>query len=687
MKRYNIHFLTPHVIIFVSGNKYQTYDLQTQQKTTFHGLDRDGVGSIAVHPSKQYFAVAEKGVWPNIYIYSYPDFKLYRVLSKGTETRYAHCEFSVSGDKLVSLGGFPDFTITVWDWLGEKVILKAKAYSQEVYRASFSPFTDDILFTSGFTHIKFWKMAKTFTGLKLQGEIAKFGALEMSNVSGYHELPDGKVLSGTEQGTMILWEGNLVKAHLVLNEETKEPLHQGMIEVILFEDEQFISAGHDGCIKWWSLVEIDNAEADEVLEVAIAPTKECKIKTEAGDMAQIVNMVRGPNFWLVQDFKGRLWKIDFETLKSEIVLDFHSGRINDMAISDCGNMCVTVGQDGNIKFWDYVCGETISQKQFNGNASCVDLIRRSDYNRGRVAAVGYESGIVRVVNIHEKSVELNVVFKAHDAPVTKLAYSPSQTMLVTAARNGEIFFFETNGHADLSLYEPMCMLHLPEGNLVNDLKWDANSSKVIIACDSGYVFEVSKPNKDRINNSESYEVTLERHPHRVWKMKMMEFQMKKNQKKDEEEEERKRRLRLRGQLQENDEEEEEDWDPESVTAITYVPDQEDQFIVGSKGQYAGYFYLCDFKSERPLTAFEMPKETALKYVAYNNFGDLLIMGLANGEIRISHGSNPSKYLAIKEHDGEIGCISAAKLSYDERFIVSTGYDGLIFVHTIDKFMI
>jgi len=34
---------------------------------------------------------------------------------------------------------------------------------------------------------------------------------------------------------MILWEGNLVKAHLVLNRETKEPLHQGAIETILFE--------------------------------------------------------------------------------------------------------------------------------------------------------------------------------------------------------------------------------------------------------------------------------------------------------------------------------------------------------------------------------------------------------------------------------------------------------------------
>merc|ERR1712051_536573 len=48
-----------------------------------------------------------------------------------------------------------------------------------------------------------------------------------------------------------------------------------MIEVILFENDEFISAGHDGKVKWWSLVEIDNAEADEVLEVAITPIKEC----------------------------------------------------------------------------------------------------------------------------------------------------------------------------------------------------------------------------------------------------------------------------------------------------------------------------------------------------------------------------------------------------------------------------
>lgn len=62
--------------------------------------------------------------------------------------------------------------------------------------------------------IKFWKMADTFTGLKLQGEIGKFGKSELSDIVGYVQLPDGKVLSGSESGILLLWEGNIVKCEV-----------------------------------------------------------------------------------------------------------------------------------------------------------------------------------------------------------------------------------------------------------------------------------------------------------------------------------------------------------------------------------------------------------------------------------------------------------------------------------------
>jgi len=98
--------------------------------------------------------------------------------------------------------------------VNELVVLKCKAFSQDIYRVSFSPFSSGNLITSGTGHIRFWKMATTFTGIKLQGEIGKFGALELSDVFGFAEFPDGKVVCGTEYGTLILWEGNNVKAHL-----------------------------------------------------------------------------------------------------------------------------------------------------------------------------------------------------------------------------------------------------------------------------------------------------------------------------------------------------------------------------------------------------------------------------------------------------------------------------------------
>ena len=81
--------------------------------------------------------------------------------------------------------------------------------------------------------------------------------------------------------------------------DKKIPLHNGPIEVILFENGEFITAGHDGYIKWWSLQQIDNAEADEIAEVIIQPLREISIKNNDGAYAHIVNMVRGKDFWLV----------------------------------------------------------------------------------------------------------------------------------------------------------------------------------------------------------------------------------------------------------------------------------------------------------------------------------------------------------------------------------------------------
>ena len=41
--------------------------------------------------------------------------------------------------------------------------------------------------------VRFWKMADTYTGLKLQGLMGNFGKTAATDIKGYVDLPDGKV--------------------------------------------------------------------------------------------------------------------------------------------------------------------------------------------------------------------------------------------------------------------------------------------------------------------------------------------------------------------------------------------------------------------------------------------------------------------------------------------------------------
>lgn len=121
-----MHLLNEESIIFISGISFQIYNFVTKETKIYFSKDKGGIGSISVlflilfflkinifnvlttinyflikikvHPSKKFFAVCEKGSFPNVYIYEFPSLKLYRVLRKGTERSYSNSVFSTKGD-------------------------------------------------------------------------------------------------------------------------------------------------------------------------------------------------------------------------------------------------------------------------------------------------------------------------------------------------------------------------------------------------------------------------------------------------------------------------------------------------------------------------------------------------------------------------------------------------------------
>ena len=76
--------------------------------------------------------------------------------------------------------------LTVWNWEDEGIMLRSKAFGQDIYRVVFSKFNEGRLISGGVGHIKLWKMASTFTGLKLKGQLGKFGESTPLTVNSYH---------------------------------------------------------------------------------------------------------------------------------------------------------------------------------------------------------------------------------------------------------------------------------------------------------------------------------------------------------------------------------------------------------------------------------------------------------------------------------------------------------------------
>jgi len=90
-------------------------------------------------------------------------------------------------------------------------------------------------------------MSHTFTGLKLQGHLGKFGKKEISDIDGYKELPSGKVLSGCEWGNLLLWDGGICKVEI--SRRNKKKCHNGSIQQIIYDEGEIMTIGVDGYIR------------------------------------------------------------------------------------------------------------------------------------------------------------------------------------------------------------------------------------------------------------------------------------------------------------------------------------------------------------------------------------------------------------------------------------------------------
>uniref|UniRef100_K3X7R6 EML-like first beta-propeller domain-containing protein n=1 Tax=Globisporangium ultimum (strain ATCC 200006 / CBS 805.95 / DAOM BR144) TaxID=431595 RepID=K3X7R6_GLOUD len=755
-KRHIIHFLEPRkdgvhggIILTAAGNTVQILTLapfSTENKQRneprnailerryLFGFGGGGIGSLAVHPSKRFFAVGEKGIKPNITIYRYPSAKVCGVLRNGTEFSYSSVVFSQDGEKLASVGGAPDYLLTVWNWRQQQTILRCKAFGQDVFSVQFAPNDSGFLTTSGVGHIRMWRMASTFTGLKLQGDIGKFGKSELSDIEAFCVLPDKKVLSGTERGVLLLWDGNFIKCE-VLTSRRHAP-HNGAINVVDYDPEegQIVTAGKDGYVRFWSFDTIDRADAPPDDTVALVPMKKQILIEPLMDIRSVIK--ESGTRYLIQDGRGSVHLLVMEGEESYVELSYlpnKTGRVTGIACSPYEHLAASCGEDGSIRAWNYVKQQflfgTVTSSSSASNAAAErgstlvptiapaaatsitwvptsGALITEQIVKSRQVAVGFSDGLVRVflMDLVKRIWVRTNVFKPHHERVTCLSYSTSGHFFATASDDHTFFIFKIVPNAKTSKfskyppeYEPLGFQRVPSS--VRSLCWRSDDAALLVTLGDGQVIEFllsenglapkersasMSPRMDdaatESQENESYELHLESREYspfqrsRIMTVKEMEALEALNPTGNPQVEEK---IRNNFQVEMR---------TPSPLAWTAMYASNDTIYLSCQSPFHGALYMYQYGNPTPLQEFASEESGHIVGVALSSSKKVLLCGLSNGKFQLRSASKPHAFLTGEFHDystyssgasesnGKSGRLQLA-LSFDDSFVLAAGCDG------------
>nr|ABD60575.1 avirulence-associated protein 3.4F-A [Phytophthora infestans] len=747
-KRHILHLLEPAIVgvhggvlLTAAGNTVQLLTMSPQvaasssniqSRRYVFGFGGSGIGSLAVHPSRQFFAVGGKGVKPNISIYRYPEISVSHVLRNGTERAYASVEFSKDGDTLASVGSGPDFLLTVWKWREEQTVLRCKAFGQDVFSVRFAPTDSGFLATSGVGHIRLWKMAATFTGLKLQGDIGKFGKSELSDIEAFCVLPDKKVLSGTERGILLLWDGNFIKCEIMTSR--RHLPHAGTINVVDFDEDEshIVTAGKDGYVRFWSFDSIDSADVPVDETVALVPMKRQVLVMPQMDIRAVVKQDTGR--YLLQDGAGGVHLLllinnDEHHVEMDYVAN-DTGRATGIACSPYEHLAVICGEDGGVRAWDYVSGTCLLavfpelsclEDQDNvdyttlGAATTIAWVPNSaavindNIPSSRQVAVGFDDGLVRILLMdvdHRAWVLLNV-FKPHRKRVTCVAYSHSGSAFVSASADGTFFLFHVVPNIKSSKYvkyqpeyEPYGFQHVPGS--VAAICWRDDDAAVLVTLANGQVLEYfvsgeldgnTGEKSDTTTTDESMfqsEVSAERESFelhlstREWVlqqrnrfMTVKELEILEAQYPNVSSPETEEKIRNQFQVEVK---------PANgrakALAALFTPvteqDTEDRIYLSCQAPLDGTLFIVQHDRSMPLQELASESAGHITSLSLSSSERFILCGLSNGKFQLRSARRPHAFISGEFHD-YAASTSNDKLylatSYDDSYVVAVGSDG------------
>lgn len=714
---YNLVLMNNETLVFASGNLIHFFDVATSTVTTRRSACGGGIGCVAKNPNREYnhLTVGENGRKPTIFIYKFPEMELVAMLKKGAKRQFSILDYTTDGELLASQGGDPDYTITIWDWKRKEIKLRAKSFSNDVVNLIFSPYIPEQLTTCGLGHIKFWKMSSTFTGLKLQGLIGRFGKTEICDIYGICTMPDEKVLSGCEWGNILVWDDGLIK--LEVCRKNRRPCHTGPItQIFMRNSEEIMTVGTDGCIRiwFWETVELsDPPEEDRFVEIEPSHEFRVGLGNYNAELLKIIKIDSDECDWFAQDGLGGIWWCDLSTeVRPQLpkqLFRCHAGEIVAMDTSSVSQHVATLGRDGRLYVYDYVEKEMIFHHEFLSAGGDFMWLPVTIDPSGAVMILGFADGVVRVITFNPRlqrgdQFQLVQAVKCHCKPITKISINPKGSIFVSASEDSTIFIHQLVKDSPIISLQPIGFIYVPSP--VSCINWNPSKwSTIIVGCKFGDVVQVDLPEHPNKSTATSY--NLNQIPLHHFKFKSIKSHIRRNEKIKQIElrKERKRQRKIReleAKKKENpgldineeaflaDSEDEEILDPVHVpdppNPILWIQFTSDDTLWLSMGGFdAGYIYEFNSEDGELLSFTLIDDADDIEIHSYTYMENYLILGMGDGKIRVNNikanWRDLSDYWVLSMHDNFFGKIPVMKFSFDKKFFFSVGSDGNLFSYT------
>ncbi|XP_078005036.1 echinoderm microtubule-associated protein-like 3 isoform X2 [Phascolarctos cinereus] len=452
----------------------------------------DCVRCLAVHPdgvrvaSGQTAGVDKDGKPLQPVVHIWDSEKLHKLQEIGLgvfERGVGALAFSVSdqGNFLCVVDDSNEHMLSVWDWNRGTKLVEIKSTNDSVLAVGFNPRDSSCIVTSGKSHVHFWNWSTGGGALGSGGLTRKQGVFgkykKPKFVPCFVFLPDGDILTGDSEGTILTWGRSLPDSRTPGRGGAKETFgivaqtraHEGSIFALcLLRDGTVLSGGgRDRRLVQWG--------------PGLTALQEAEIPEQFGAVRAIAEGLGSE--LLVGTTKNALLRGDL-TQGFSPVIQGHTDELWGLCTHPSLNRFLTCGHDRQLCLWDGECHALAWSLDLKETGLCADF-----HPSGKVVAVGLNTGRWLVLDTETRDIVSD--FTDGNEQLSVVRYSPDGMYLAIGSHDNTIYIYSVSCDGAKCSRFGRCVGH---SSFITHLDWSKDGSFImsnsgdyeILYCEEGF---------------------------------------------------------------------------------------------------------------------------------------------------------------------------------------------------------